>query len=153
MFKKTKIICTVGPASFQKDVIKKMYQSGMNGVRINTAYGTIPQYKATIETVREIAEIPIILDLKGPEVRLHAAQSKKINPSDVFEVGFDKEEVSFNHNFYDQANIGDVILIDNGKLKTKIVQKAKGKLCLQAQNEGKLEDGKGVNIPNKHLSV
>jgi pyruvate kinase len=130
-----------------------MYQSGMNGVRINTAYGTIPQYKAIIETVREVAEIPIILDLKGPEVRLHTAQPKIINPNDVFEVGFSKEEIRFNHNFYDQANVDDVILIDNGKLKTKIVNKAKGKLSLQAQNEGKLEDGKGVNIPNKHLTV
>jgi pyruvate kinase len=153
LFKKTKIICTVGPASQQKETIKKMYQSGMNGVRINTAYGTIPQYKSIIETVREVAEIPIILDLKGPEVRLHTAQPKIISPNDVFEVGFTKEEVSFNHNFYDQASIGDVILIDNGKLKTKIVDKAKGKLSLQAHNEGKLEDGKGVNIPNKHLTV
>ncbi|HSV50347.1 MAG TPA: pyruvate kinase, partial [Candidatus Acidoferrales bacterium] len=153
MFKKTKIICTVGPASFQKETIKKMYKSGMNGVRINTAYGTIPKYQDTIETVREVAEIPIILDLKGPEVRLRAAQSKPFRPNDVFEVGFNGEEICFNHNFYDQVTIGDIILIDNGKFKTKVVERENHKLCLQALTEGKIEDGKGVNIPNKHLTV
>ncbi len=153
LFKKTKIICTVGPASFSKEVIKKMYKSGMNGVRINTAYGTIAQYQSTIETAREVAEIPIILDLKGPEVRLKTAQPKTIHANEVFEVGFNGEDVCFNHNFYDQVGIDDVILIDNGKFKTKIVEKGNRKLCLQALTDGAIEDGKGVNIPNKHLSV
>lgn len=153
MFKKTKIICTIGPASCQKETIKKMHQLGMNGVRINTAYGSIPQYQATIEAVREVAEIPIILDLKGPEVRLKAKEQKNLKVHDVLEVGFNGEDVCFNHNFYDQVNIGDVILIDNGKIKTKIVEKADRKLSLQALTDGLVEDGKGVNIPNKHLQV
>ncbi len=153
MFKKTKIICTVGPASAKKATIKKMFKLGMNGVRINTAYGNIPQYQSTIEAVREVAEIPIILDLKGPEVRLKAKEPKIIRANDVFEVGFDGEEVCFNHNFYDQVTAGDSILIDNGKIKTQIIEKGNRKLTLQAITGGKIEDGKGVNIPNKHLSV
>jgi pyruvate kinase len=153
LFKKTKIICTVGPATFQEAAIKKMYQSGMNGVRINTAYGAIPQYQSIIETVREVAEIPIILDLKGPEVRIRAIQPQPIRPNDVFTIGFNGEDICFNHNFYDQITLGDIILIDNGKLKTKVVKRENCKLCLQALTEGKLEDGKGVNIPNKHLTV
>jgi pyruvate kinase len=153
LFKKTKIICTVGPASSQKETIKKMYQLGMNGVRINTAYGAIPQYQSIIETVREVAEIPIILDLKGPEVRLKAKEQKNLKVNDTLEVGFNGEQVCFNHNFYDQVNVGDVILIDNGKIKTKIVEKADRKLTLKALTDGLIEDGKGVNIPNKHLTV
>lgn len=153
MFKKTKIICTVGPASCQKETIKKMYQLGMNGVRINTAYGNIPQYQAAVEAVREVAEIPIILDLKGPEVRLKAKEQKNLKVHDILEVGFNGEDVCFNHNFYDQVNVGDTILIDNGKIKTKIVEKAGRKLSLQALTDGLIEDGKGVNIPNKHLQV
>jgi len=70
LFKKTKIICTVGPASFSKQTIEKMFQAGMNGVRINTAYGNLAQYKSVIETVREVADIPIIIDIKGPEIRI-----------------------------------------------------------------------------------
>jgi pyruvate kinase len=125
----------------------------MNGVRINTAYGNIPQYQAAVEAVREVAEIPIILDLKGPEVRLKAKEQKNLKVHDVLEVGFNGEDVCFNHNFYDQVNVGDVILIDNGKIKTKIVKKTDRKLSLQALTDGLIEDGKGVNIPNKHLQV
>ncbi|NLB75947.1 MAG: pyruvate kinase [Crenarchaeota archaeon] len=154
MFKKTKIICTIGPASFQKEVITKMYKLGMNGVRINTAYGNISQYRSTIETVREIGEIPIILDLKGPEIRLRTNQPmKKININDVFEVGFKDEEICFNHNFYDKVDVDDRILIDNGKIKTIIIGKSHNKLRLKALTSGVIEDGKGVNVPNKHLSV
>ena len=125
----------------------------MNGVRINTAYGNIPQYQAAVEAVREVAEIPIILDLKGPEVRLKAKEQKNLKVHDILEVGFNGEDVCFNHDFYDQVNIGDIILIDNGKIKTKIVEKANRKLSLQALTDGLIEDGKGVNIPNKHLQV
>jgi pyruvate kinase len=153
LFKKTKIICTVGPATCKKETIKKMHQLGMNGVRINTAYGNIAQYQATIEAVREVAEIPIIIDLKGPEVRLRAKEQKNLKVHDVLEVGFNGEDVCFNHNFYEQVYVGDIILIDNGKIKTKIVEKAAQKLSLQALTDGLVEDGKGVNIPNKHLQV
>ncbi len=126
----------------------------MNGVRINTAYGNLTQYQSTIETVREIAEIPIIVDLKGPEVRLRTTEPKTtINANDVIEVGFNGEDICFNHDFYEQVTINDVILIDNGKIKTKIIEKANRKLCLRALTSGAIEDGKGVNIPNKHLSV
>jgi pyruvate kinase len=70
---KTKIVSTLGPASSARaDVIKKMYEAGLSGVRINTAYGAIAQYNRTVEVIRKIGEIPIILDVKGPEIRINA---------------------------------------------------------------------------------
>lgn len=151
--KKTKIIATVGPASASKQTIKKMVQAGMNGARINTAYGNMAQYQATIEIVREVSEIPIIVDLKGPEIRLRTLQKKALNKGDSLQVGFNGEEVCFNHNFYDEVNVGDIILIDNGKIKTSIIEKGGLKLKLQVLIGGAIEDGKGVNLPKKHLSV
>lgn len=121
--KKTKIIATIGPASCSKETIKRLVHAGMNGARINTAYGNMAQYQATIENVRKIAEIPIILDLKGPEIRLKAAQKKTLCKGEILEVGFNGEEVSFNHNFYDTAAVGDIILIDNGKVRTIVAEK------------------------------
>jgi pyruvate kinase len=155
LIKKTKIIATVGPASATKDVVKRMFEAGMNGVRINTAYGNLSTYQATIEIVREIAEIPIIIDLKGPEIRLKVAQRRVLSKGDTLEVGFcsDGGEVCFNHDFYDKMAVGDVILIDNGKIKTSVAQKANRKLQLQIIVGGAIEDGKGVNLPGKHLSV
>ena len=151
--KKTKIIATVGPASASKEIVKKMVEAGINGVRINTAYGNLSTYQATIETAREIAEIPIIIDLKGPEIRLKAAQPKVLSKGEHLEVGFDGEDVCFNHDFYDQVAVGDVILIDNGKIRTSVAEKANRKLQLLVSVGGAIEDGKGVNLPSKHLSV
>jgi len=65
--KKTKILCTIGPSSASESVQKRMYEAGMDGVRINTAFGDLDEYEGIIESVRSIGEIPILLDLKGPE--------------------------------------------------------------------------------------
>jgi len=151
--KKTKIVCTLGPASFSKQTIEKMFQAGMNGARINTAYGNLAQYESVMKTVREVADIPVIIDIKGPEIRIRASQRKVISKGDILEVGFDGEEVSFNHDFYDEMRVDDEVYIDNGKIRTHVVEKKDRKLRLLTMDGGVIEDGKGVNIPNKHLSV
>ena len=151
--KKTKIICTVGPASSSKQTIEKMFQAGMNGARINTAYGNLAQYQSVIETVRATADIPIIMDIKGPEIRIRATQRKVVSKGDILEVGFDGEEICFNHDFYDEMAVDDELSIDNGKIRTRVVEKKDRKLRLLTLDIGVVEDGKGVNVPNKHLSV
>jgi pyruvate kinase len=130
-----------------------MFRAGMNGVRINTAYGNLAQYQSVIETVREVADIPIIIDVKGPEIRIRATQQKVFSKGEILEIGFDGEEVSFNHDFYDEMLVDDEVYIDNGKIRTRVVEKKDRKLQLLTLNSGAVEDGKGVNIPNKHLSV
>ncbi|KYH40021.1 MAG: pyruvate kinase [Candidatus Bathyarchaeota archaeon B26-2] len=151
--KKTKIICTIGPASLSKEVLEEMYRAGMNGVRINTAYGDLDQYKTIVDNVRETADIPIIVDIKGPEIRLRAERRVIIQKGEVIEVGFNREEISFNHDFYDEVSVGDDIYIDNGRIRTRILEKVGGTLRLLVMNDGEIDDGKGVNIPNKQLSV
>ncbi len=151
--KKTKIICTIGPASSSEQTIKTMFQAGMNGARINTAYGNRNQYQSTIEAVREIADIPVILDIKGPEIRIKATQPKVLKEGDTLEVGFNSGEVCFNHDFYDKMAVDDTVLIDNGKIRTRVVEKKSQTLRLLALDNGVVENGKGINIPNKHLSV
>jgi len=153
LLKKTKIICTLGPASFSKQTIETMFQAGMNGARINTAYGNLAQYQSVIETVREVADIPIIIDIKGPEIRIRASQQKVFSKGDILEVGFNGEEISFNHDFCDEMRVDDEVYIDNGKIRTRVVELKDRKLQLLTLDSGVIEDGKGVNIPNKHLSV
>jgi pyruvate kinase len=152
LLKKTKIICTIGPASLSKEILQKMYQAGMNGARINTAYGTFDQYRLIVDNIRETADIPVIVDIKGPEIRLQARRNKTVNKGDIFEVGYN-EEISFNHNFYNKMSIGDNVYIDNGRIKTQVVKKHNESLHLLVINGGEIGDGKGVNIPNKQLSV
>jgi pyruvate kinase len=151
--KKTKILCTVGPSSFSEETLRKMFKAGMNGVRINTAYGDFDQYKAVIERVREIADIPVMIDIKGPEIRIKTSQKKVVKKGEILGVGFNEEEICFNHDFYDKMDINDVVYIDNGKIKTRVASKSDGKLNLLFMDDGIIEDGKGVNVPNKPLSV
>ncbi len=125
----------------------------MNGARINTAYGTLDQYKLIVDNIRETADIPILVDIKGPEIRLRVRQKRAIKKGSVLQVGFNREEISFNHDFYDKMSIGDDVYIDNGKIRTRVVEKDNGILRLLVMNGGEIDDGKGVNIPNKQLSV
>lgn len=151
--KKTKIICTIGPASIQKKIIDRMYKAGMNGVRINTAYGNLDQYKSIIENVQDIAETPIILDIKGPEIRLYSKEEKYVQENEFIKIGFKNEDMRFNHDFYDEIGPGDEVYIDNGKIWTRIVGKNKGIVKLKVIDGGKISNGKGVNIPNKDFAV
>ena len=153
MPKKTKILCTVGPSSFSKKTLHKMFKAGMNGIRINTAYGDFAQYKSVIERIREISDIPVMIDIKGPEIRIKATQKKVVYKGENVEVGFKDEEIHFNHDFYDKMDANDIVYIDNGKIKTRVVKKNNRKLLLLLLDNGTIEDGKGVNIPNKPLSV
>jgi pyruvate kinase len=130
-----------------------MYEAGMNGARINTAYGSDRQHKLIVASVRKAADIPIILDIKGPEIRLHVAETRTVRMGEEVEIGFNDEEIRFNHAFYDEVNVGDKVYIDNGKIRTRVVGKPDGKLRLSVMNDGEISDGKGVNIPNKMLAV
>ena len=151
--KKTKIVCTIGPASLQKKIIEKMFKAGMNVARVNTAYGDMDQYRLIIKNLRRVGDIPLILDLKGPEIRLQTRQERSVEKEDVFEVGFSDEKISFNHDFYTDIDVSDIIYIDNGKIKTRVVKKENKTLRLSVIVGGRIADGKGVNIPNKCLSV
>jgi len=151
--KKTKIICTIGPASLPKEVLERMYRAGMNGARINTAYGDLEQYRMIVNNIREVADIPIIVDIKGPEIRLRVRRKRTLKKGEIVEIGFNHEEISFNHNFYEKMGVGDEIYIDNGKIRTRVVEKKSGVLRLLVMNSGEIDDGKGVNIPKKQLFV
>jgi len=150
--KKTKIVCTVGPASLEVETLEQLVQAGMNCARINTAYGDFDRYSRIVENVRKVAEIPVILDLKGPEVRVRASKELRVEKGEVIDVGADAP-VRFNHEFLGQMSLGDVILIDNGRIKTKVTEKTQDQLRLLVEAGGVIADGKGVNVPNKRLKV
>ncbi len=153
MMKKTKIVCTIGPVSMQTETLERMAQAGMNCARINTAYGDLDRYQTVIENVRKVADIPVMVDLKGPEIRLRTDKEWTVNEGDVLEVGFNREPVSFNHNFIAQMNVGDPLLIDNGRIITEVTEKGEDTLRLLVKSGGVIADGKGANVPNKQLSV
>jgi pyruvate kinase len=125
----------------------------MNGVRINTAYNDINYYKTVVKLVRDIADIPVLIDIKGPNVRLKAQSRRAVQKGESLVIGFGDEEVSFNYDFYDDLEVGDRVVIDNGSIETKIMSKEGRRLQLLVMNDGVIDDRKGVNVPRKRLSV
>ena len=150
--KKTKILCTIGPVSLSLKVLRRMYEAGMNGARINTVFGSFNQYKEIIENVRSFSEIPILLDINGPGVRVKTPKPMIVKEGDVILTGFN-ELLEFNYNIYDQIEVGDPIFIDDGKISLEVLKKTDRQLHLLVKNKGVIEDGKGANFPNKSLIV
>ena len=149
--KKTKILCTIGPSSASKAVQKRMYEAGMNGVRINTAFGNLDEYERIIERVRSIGEIPVLLDLKGPELRMMVLEPRFVRKGEVVELGFDKQPIHLNYDVYNQIEVGDMVSIDDGRIQTEVVKKRDRRVQILIKNDGVLEDRKGVNVPGKTL--
>ncbi len=130
-----------------------MYKAGMDGVRVNTAYGDIDQYGTIVENVRSLGEIPIVLDIKGPSLRTRMERPLMVRVGDVVEVGLEGRPVAFNHPIYDQVDVGDAVLFDGGRVRTKVIRRDDRGFTLLVGNDGLLENGKGVNVPAKNLRV
>lgn len=152
--KKTKIIATIGPASMSKTILKKMFLAGMNCARINTAHGDFIQYKKMIENIRSVSKIPIMLDIKGPEIRVKTNSSVELRKGETVEVGFDKNSpVRFTYNLYNEIKKGTLILMEDGEVKTKVFDKVNGKLILKAVSGCTIKDSKSINIPSIKLKT
>ena len=151
--KRTKIVCTIGPGSMKQETIKRMHAAGMDVIRINTAHGDFDQYDHIIEMTRAVDEIPIILDLKGPEVRVRTEVPREVETGDVLVAGFDDEEFTFSYDFYDEVDVGDKITIDDGTVTTVVERKQDGRVHLRVLDEGTIDKNKGVNIPGKRLAI
>ncbi len=152
--KKTKILCTIGPASDDRKTLSRMVGAGMNAFRINTAYGSLNDWEKTIRRVWSVAQIPAVVDLKGPEVRIACKRPFNACAGDVVSVGFKaSDEVSFNRPIQAQLFAGDVVLLDKGKVKARVVAKSNGKIKLRLANPCRFREGLGVNVPGRRLDV
>jgi pyruvate kinase len=152
--KKTKILCTLGPASNSPDVIRGMVKAGMNGARINTSHGDFEQYRTMIETVRSIAALPIVMDTQGSKIRLRMKQDIEVREGDRFEVGFNREdEVYLDADVFEQLEVGDRALVDDGVFEAFVECKKNQTICLHFSNGGTLTSGRAVNFPKKKLPL
>lgn len=125
----------------------------MDGARINTAYGDVEQFSTVVDNVRNVGDIPILIDIKGPNIRLQTQKQISVQKGDHICVGFDSAGINFNFDFYNDVDLGDRVLIDNGRIETQIIGKENRKLTLLIHNEGVIDDRKGVNVPNKKLQL
>ena len=164
--RKTKIICTLGPASSTYDQIKKMALAGMNVARINMSHGEYAEHQAKIDTVKKVRRslgmpIPIMIDTKGPEIRIgtfkngsievHEGMPFKFANTDV--VG-DETQVSVTYKeLYKDVTVGCNILLNDGLLVFKVTAIEGETICTVAQNSGTLSNRKGLFVPNVKINM
>ncbi len=162
--RKTKIICTVGPACDNEKTLTAMCKSGMNVARLNFSHGTHEGHKKTIELIRTVREkldmpIAIMLDTKGPEYRIKTFENQKILLEDgdsfIFttdDVVGDKSRVSVTYkHLIEELSIGDTILVNNGLVSFTVERLEGTNAYCKVVNGGELSDRKSMNFPNKIL--
>lgn len=164
--KKTKIICTIGPASESKEMLEKLMDIGMNICRLNFSHGDYEEHGNRIKNIREVADlkgnnVAILLDTKGPEVRLGEFENGAVDFETGDIVTIVREEVLGNHErfhiqcpeIFDDVEVGGNILMDDGKMKVTILEKKDGELICRVENPHTLKSKKGCNLPNVKLSM
>ncbi len=165
--RKTKIVCTIGPASEKEDVFKRLVLNGLNVARLNFSHGNHKEHKVRIETIKKVRKdldlpIAIMLDTKGPEIRtrdfengsaeLVEDQTFTITSRDV--IGNSKIGSVTYDDFAKDVKEGDTVLIDDGLIELKVVEIINDTdLKCIVKNAGTIKNKKGVNVPNVKIQL
>jgi pyruvate kinase len=165
--KKTKIIATIGPASSSADVMEKMILEGVDVFRINFSHADYNDASARIKLIRSISNrlkihVSILADLQGPKLRIGKIEDNSIvkegqlvvfSSSKPF-IGNSKKAYMDYKNFASDVSVGEIILLDDGKLIFKIIDtNKKNNVTAQVIQGGPFKSNKGVNLPNTKISL
>lgn len=160
--KKTKIVCTMGPSTDDKEVLRSIIRGGMDVARFNFSHGTHPEQKARMDMLKMVREeehsnTAILLDTKGPEIRtgllkdgkkvkLEAGEMITLTPEDIMG---DAQKVSITYEgLAEDVDRGKKILIDDGLIELEVVKKVGKDIVCRILNGGELGERKGINVPN-----
>ena len=164
--RKTKIICTLGPATDAPGVLEDLIRNGMDVARFNFSHGTHPQQKERLDRLKEVRArmgVPVaaLLDTKGPEIRL----KNFVNGKEVLEAGqrftLTTREVEGTKdicaitykNLPQDVQVGTTIMIDDGLIRMTVEEKTDTDIVCLVANGGPVKDHKGVNVPGVHLTM
>lgn len=166
VMRKTKIICTIGPASGNYETLKEMMLAGMNVARINFSHGSGEEQDDKVSIIRKLREelnlpVSLLLDTKGPEIRIGKFLDNKItvNPGDIFtlyndDIAGSQSGVSISYKeLYADVKIGGTILIDDGLIKLEITEIKNKDIVCKVINGGPLSNNKSVNVPDLKLNL
>ena len=163
--RKTKVICTIGPASENEEILTKMMEAGMNVARLNFSHGTHEEHQKKIDLIKRVREkmnlpIAIMLDTKGPEYRIRNFKNGSItlHEGDTFtfvteEVEGDETRVSVNYkNLAKDLSVGDQITVNNGMVVFKVTELTDTDVICTVITGGVLSNKKSMSFPNKVMS-
>lgn len=166
MKRRTKIVCTIGPASESPEMLEKLIKAGMNVARLNFSHGNHEEHGSRIKNIREISAkmnryIGIMADTKGPEIRTGIFENgqaafKKGQEVLVYKAEIngtsEKFHISSPELFLD-IKVGDYLLIDDGKMRLDVLETNHDVLRCVVKNSGIIKSKKGVNVPNVKFSM
>ncbi|HWL11698.1 MAG TPA: pyruvate kinase, partial [Ureibacillus sp.] len=166
--RKTKIVCTIGPASEAPEMLTKLIEAGMNVARLNFSHGNHEEHAVRITTIREVAQklnktVGILLDTKGPEIRTHTMENGELHLTQGQEIAISMTEVVGNENAFsvtyenliEDVDQDDKILLDDGLIELRVLSKDldNGLIHTVVENAGLLKNKKGVNVPGVSVKL
>ncbi len=165
--RKTKIVCTIGPASSSAEMLEKLVDSGMNVARLNFSHGSYESHQKVIDTFKSVRNklgkpISLLLDTKGPEIRVGKFkndESHYLMKEDTFiltteEILGTKNRVSVSYkNLPNEVKVGQRIVIDDGKIELRVAYIEGSEIVCTVTASGMISNNKGVNIPHTHLNM
>lgn len=164
--KKTKIICSIGPASCDVDVMEKMVLAGMNVARVNFTHATLEERLKVIDSVQQVrkrtgASVAILWDTKGPEFRSGMLKTSSIeliegNTIKIVkeEILGDSEKISVNHpEALESISVGDLLLLENDKMRLEVIDKTDDYLNCKILVGGTLGNKKSLSVPGVKLNM
>lgn len=160
--KKTKVVCTMGPNTNNKELLRKLIQNGMDVARFNFSHGDHAEHKYRMDLVKQLREeehatTAILLDTKGPEIRTGTLKDGKkvmLNTGATFTLTVDQivgddKKVSISYpGLVEDVDTGSTILIDDGLIGLKVLHRKEKEIVCEVVNGGELGEKKGVNVPN-----
>ncbi len=162
----TKIICTIGPSVSSVAMITALVQAGMNVARLNFSHGSHEEHLSVIEMIKQVRKdlnkpIAIMLDTKGPEIRLRKVKDNGVTLQPGHRLLLVKEEVIGDENrisihpefIVDKLKQGMNILFDDGYISSKVIEVSEKGALIEVTNGGTIRSGKGVNIPNSSFDL
>ncbi len=166
MLRKTKIICTLGPAVDSEELIVALIKGGMNGARFNFSHGSHPEHLERLNRLKAVRDrmgspVATILDTKGPEIRIKSFESKTVDLAagedfilTVDDVPGTAQRVSVTYpKLHEEVAPGQEILIDDGLVAMRVREIQGPDVVCQVENGGTLSANKSINIPGAHIQL
>ena len=163
ILKKTKIVCTIGPASESPEVLEQLVRNGMNVARLNFSHGSHEEHLEKIKTIKRLRRklnvpLGLMLDTKGPEIRIGRFEEKEyfLKPDDIFTIttrdvigNIDIVSVSY-EGLPNDVEKGSIISVDDGLIQLEVMEIKDGTdIVCRVQNNGVISNNKGVNLPGR----
>ena len=166
--KKTKIVCTIGPKTESKEVLKQLLEAGMNVMRLNFSHGDYEEHGRRISNLREVISetgmrAAILLDTKGPEIRtikLEGGNDVSLVAGQDFTFTTDKTVIGNNkivavtyEGFPSDLKAGDTVLVDDGLIAMEVKEVTDKEVRCVVKNNGDLGENKGINLPGVSVNL